>query len=419
MTALPAILIVTEIEALQDLADEERCYLSTASRLLSDGYCDHALLDIWNASVSNLRRRVEEYGVDIFVSAVKDEAGRKRYQKDGDVLSERWGGVDDLVLIEGSTRLGILNKKASKALEMINWMRNHASAAHPDNGRVERSDVVALAMLLYTNLFSIPLPEKAHSVSGLFDPVKCGPLTGVAEEMLADQISTLRTPDVRIAFGFLLDQICAGEEPSSTNSRKLFPVVWRRAGEDSRKVAGLRLYSLEANPSSDESKDKRANVRLLDALVEVSGIEYVPVATRAQLYRRAARALAKAKNTSYGWSDELVAARTMAQFGPHVPSIAFEEVYQEILVAIFGNYWGRSEAHKHLAPFIDVLGTSEILLLVKMIKSNERVRSELSQEKPRIQAERLLEMLKSKLTIDAHRTEVDRQIQSLLKEDEF
>ena len=47
--------------------------------------------------------------------------------------------------------------------------------------------------------------------------------------------------------------------------------------------------------------------------------------------RRAASKLAAAKNSSYGWSDENVAAQNLAQLGTAVPFIAFEEVYQEVL----------------------------------------------------------------------------------------
>jgi hypothetical protein len=39
--------------------------LAQARRFFDGGFYDHALLDIWNAAVSNLRRRVEAYGVDI------------------------------------------------------------------------------------------------------------------------------------------------------------------------------------------------------------------------------------------------------------------------------------------------------------------------------------------------------------------
>jgi hypothetical protein len=67
----------------------------------------------------------------------KDEPGRKKFDKNGETYSERWANVDDLVLLTGATRLGLLNKKAGKALEMINWMRNHASPAHAPVARAQ------------------------------------------------------------------------------------------------------------------------------------------------------------------------------------------------------------------------------------------------------------------------------------------
>ncbi|EJV3582105.1 hypothetical protein N6F54_005331, partial [Escherichia coli] len=147
-------------------------FLSQARKLLDSGFPDHALLDIWNASIHNLRRRIEAYGLDLFLSAIKDDSGRKKYDKDGETINERWSGVDDLVLISGATKLGVLHKKAGKSLEMINWMRNHASPAHASDSKVESEDVFALALMLQKNLFESDMPDPGHSPSGLFEPIK-------------------------------------------------------------------------------------------------------------------------------------------------------------------------------------------------------------------------------------------------------
>lgn len=72
----------------------------------------------------------------------------KKFDSTGETIVERWSNVDDLVLISGATRLGLLNPKAGKSLEMINWMRNHASPAHDSNTRVEKEDVISLVLLL-------------------------------------------------------------------------------------------------------------------------------------------------------------------------------------------------------------------------------------------------------------------------------
>jgi hypothetical protein len=97
-----------------------------------------------------------------------------------------------LVVIAGATRLGLLNKKAGKALEMINWMRNNASPAHDNDQKLDREDVMALAMMLTKNLFQADMPDPGHSVSSLFDPVKAQILNSTQIDVLADQIRGLK-----------------------------------------------------------------------------------------------------------------------------------------------------------------------------------------------------------------------------------
>ena len=55
----------------------------------------------------------------------------------------------------------------SSALEMINWMRNHASPAHDSDTIVTNEDVIAHALILQKNLFEDGLPDPGHSPAGL------------------------------------------------------------------------------------------------------------------------------------------------------------------------------------------------------------------------------------------------------------
>jgi hypothetical protein len=409
---LPAILTADPKTALV-ISDHESGFIDQAARLFAAGFYDHALLDVWNAAVANLRRRVEAYGVDIFLSVVKDEPGRKKFNADGETFAERWAGVDDLVLIAGSTALGLLNKKAGKSLEMINWMRNHATPAHDTDHAVEREDVIGLVIILQKNLFEVPLPDPGHSVAGLFEPVRKTQCTAESQQLLQDQIRGLRTVEVRTAFGFMLDLLCEGQEPAVSNVRALFPALWERASDDLKRTAGLRYHTFLADPSADTSADTGARSRLLDLLTSVGGVRFIPDAARATIYRQAARNLAVAKDSSYGWAREVAAARALEQFGPHVPSIAFVEVYQEILAVWCGNYWGRSDAYAHLAPFIDILNSSQLLGLIRLFIDNERVRAELFQSKPKAGATELLTQLRERLTIESHKAEVDRALTSI------
>jgi hypothetical protein len=409
MNTLPALLSGPQTLAIAP-STHETALLVQAHELHGLGYHDHALLNLWNASVHNLRRRVEAYGADLFLSVIKDEPGRKKYDKDGETLADRWSGVDDLVLIAGATRLSLVNRKGGKALEMINWARNHASPAHDSDSPVGPEDVVAMALMLQANLFTLPMPDPGHSIAGLFDPVKQLVLDQAKIDLLSDQIKSLSNSDLRNAFGFLLDMLSTGTSPAAQNAAALLPVAWEKAGEDVRKTAGLQYHTVRLDPSSDTSVDKAMDSRLLDFLTAVGGIRYIPDATRAELYRRAAKLLANAKNQSYGWGAEVTAAQTLAQFGPHVPTIAFDEVYQEIVAVICGNYWGHSGAATILSEFITSLNTDQVRRLINIIVNNDRAKAELFQDKPKARAILLLEELKSKLTIAAHTTEADQAI---------
>lgn len=105
----------------------------------------------------------------------------------------------------------------------------------------------------------------------------------------------------------------------------------------------------------------------------------------------------------------------MAQAGIDVPSIAFEEVYQEILSVWCGNYWGRSEAYLVLNDFIFEVGTQEKLKIARLFLSNERVREELFQLKPKKVAVNLLNDIIDTLTVESHKAELQNIIDEVKK----
>ncbi len=392
------------------LVDREIEYINEAKGLFESEFYSYSLLAIWNAAVNNLKRKVEAYGVELWSSVVKDESGRKKYDKDGETIAERWSNVDDLVLIAGATKLGLLNPKAGKSLEMINWMRNHASPAHDSDNRVEREDAIGLILLLQKNLFEHPFPDPGHSISSLFDPIKKKVHTAEEIEILEDQIKSFRPQDVRISFGFFTDMLTKGEEPSTANVIELFPTLWEKANEELRKTLAVKYHTYIIDPDSDDSSDKGAKTRVFEMLVILKAVHYVPDGTRARIYRRAAEKLAKAKDTSYGWSDEEAASKSLLQLGTAVPSIAFEEVYQEVLTIYCGNYWGRSKSHSTLQPFIDTLNTDQLRTVMKMFRENTRVRDELHQSRPKALAIELLKTFKEKFTLEAHKQELKETI---------
>ncbi|MBR3617602.1 MAG: hypothetical protein IKN46_02880, partial [Acholeplasmatales bacterium] len=374
---------------------EERAMIDNAKKLINVGFPDHALLEIWNASIHNLRRRVEAYSVEMFTSNIKEFSGRKNYKVDGDSLSERWSGVDDEVLINGACQIGVLNKKASQALKMIEWNRNHATPAHDSDENVTEGDVLGLSIILSENLFSAPIPSAVHSPVAIINPLKNDIIPEDKIQVLIDQINDYKNKEILMLFGFGIDAIEKGDEPTYSNIKQLFPTIWNKATENQKNNMGIRYHN---HYFSDET-DTSSRDRLFEMLVKVGGIGYVPDSSRAAIYRKYAKELASAKDSSYGWANERKAANALKQIGVNVPSIAFEEVYQEILASWCGNYWGTSNSSVYLEDFIFKLKPNDKVRVCKLFISNLRVKDELCYSRPKNVALKLLRRIKDTLDL--------------------
>ncbi|WP_172915893.1 hypothetical protein [Capnocytophaga canimorsus] len=393
------------------LSEKEYTYINEARALFQQGFYSYSLIAFWNAATSNLKRRVEAYGIEIWSPIVKDKSGRKKYDANGNSIAERWSDVDDIILISGAKDIGLINPKAAKSLEMINWMRNHASSAHDSDNRVEEKDVIALVLLLEENLFKQPLPEPKHSISAIFEPIKNQELNLEELATLNDQIKSYNNQEVRTLFGFLLDLLTEGNEQTKTNVFYLFPTVWEKASDDLRKTLGVKYHNYMINNNENEDiSNKDIKTSIFELLVKLNGVNYIPEGTRAKIYRKASSYLAEAKNSWYAWKEEESASKTLRQLGVKVPSIAFEDVYQEILSVWCGNYWGKSESQPILKPFIDAISTEQIRQILKMFKENDRVKEELYNRKPKAEAINLLKSFEERLTLEAHKGELKETI---------
>lgn len=401
------------IEQFKTIDDDEKKRMEIASELI-DKFPDHALLEIWNASIHNLRRRVENYGIEMFISSIGGESGRKKYKEDGDTLAERWNEVDDLVLIHGAKQIGVLNNKAEKTLEMINWMRNHTSPAHDTEEKICKSDVISLLVMLKTNLFDIEIPDPGISPNSLIKPIKEMQLTEEQIEIFNEKITRFKNPEIRTTFGFMLDIICNGTEVQYANVKKLFNNVWNKSTDELKRMMGNRYHDLLINNSSFEFNEN-AKTRLYEIFILVKGVRFIPDDSKAVIYRKLAKDLAKAKDTSYGWNLEESASKALAQAGTNVPSIVFEEVYQEILSVWCGNYWGRSAAYQILNEFIFEQSASMKLKIAELFINNNRVQEEMFYLRPKSYAIDLLNRIKQELTIQEHIFKIDEVINSLKK----
>lgn len=103
-------------------------YISKMIAAAAVGLFDAALNYLWDELVDELRRRVLRHGVDAFYDAVAGTGRFRGHLRDESDLIK----VDDIDLVRGLRALGALSEAEFRRLDHIRFMRNHASAAHPN-----------------------------------------------------------------------------------------------------------------------------------------------------------------------------------------------------------------------------------------------------------------------------------------------
>jgi hypothetical protein len=129
-------MVLTNFEgAIDRLDDDHRAramYLSKFMVAVGAGLFDAALNYLWDETISELRRRVAGYDLSYFFDiAVQAPDRRKQLKTEEDLVR-----VDDYDLIRAANEIGLVSDVGFRQLDLIRYMRNFASAAHPNQNEL-------------------------------------------------------------------------------------------------------------------------------------------------------------------------------------------------------------------------------------------------------------------------------------------
>ena len=217
---------------------EKAYYLSKFSVAVAVGLFDAALNFLWDETILALRRLAASIDLSYFFdTAEKRESYRSKLQ-----TAEDLAVLDDFTLIDTCARVELLTDVNRERLRHVNYMRNHASAAHPNQSDLTGQEMIAwlsnclryaitakpdhaviVTKQLLTNIREILIP--ATDI-----PVIASDLERFTPERIDDLLWTL--------FGIYVDP--AQKADCRTNIANLAPYVWARASEDRRFQVGAR-----------------------------------------------------------------------------------------------------------------------------------------------------------------------------------
>ena len=111
---------------------QQSTYISKFVAAVGVGLFDAALNYLWDETIHQLRRRVAHYDLLYFYdNAVKNPDKRRKFINEDDLVN-----LDDSELIVGAREIGLISEIGYRHLDYIKYMRNWASAAHPNQNQL-------------------------------------------------------------------------------------------------------------------------------------------------------------------------------------------------------------------------------------------------------------------------------------------
>lgn len=262
--------------ALSDLPEDKlpsARYVSKMIAAVEVGLFDAALNYLWDETVSELRRRVAGYDLAYFFDiAMPSPDRRKGLSTEADL--ER---VDDIDLLRAAREIGLINPVGHEQLDHIRYMRNYASAAHPNQVELTGLQLADWLETCIREVINLPYDPVTAEIRRLLKNIKQARLGHPEIREMAAFFDSLPgdRPDALAAglFGLYTDPTSTPE--TSDNVRALWPELWPYVSDEARHGFGTKYARYMANA-------ERAQAQGAGELLEmVSAQAYLPEPIRA------------------------------------------------------------------------------------------------------------------------------------------
>ncbi len=117
---------------------EKAYYLSKFTVAVTVGLFDGALAFLWDETIKALRQLIIKFDLEYFYSVAGELASRyKKLNREEDLEA-----ISDYDLLDICRRIGLINNVNFKRLEYVNYFRNHAGSAHPNDNEISGMDML-------------------------------------------------------------------------------------------------------------------------------------------------------------------------------------------------------------------------------------------------------------------------------------
>lgn len=315
-------------------------YVSKMIAAATVGLFDAALNYLWDELVSELRRRVVGFDLNYFfdIAAGTNADLRKGLKTEDDLMK-----IDDAQLLRAVLNIGLLTDVGFKRLDHIRYMRNVASAAHPNDNDLTGLELVTFLQICIREVINTP-PDTVTAHTGrllanikksLLDQSAVDEASAFFDQLPPDRADTL-------ADGLFGLYVAPDRTPTvADNVRLLWPRLWPFVSEATRSSYGLRHARASASADIVLATASRELIDLVD------GTAYLTPEVRAIDMSEALQVLSNAHHGMNNFYNEPVPARRVLNLAGEkgdVPESIRQEYVRTVIDCYLGNGYGVSHA---------------------------------------------------------------------------
>lgn len=146
----------------------ESFYISKFIAAVFAGLFDAALNYLWDETVKELRNKVAQYDIDYFYDVALSDSGKRKDFKDVDDLKK----LSDRDLLQGAKEIDLIDEVGFQELKHISYMRNWASAAHPNEQELTGLKLIGFLETCVRNVISLPIDHTAIEIKTLLNNIR-------------------------------------------------------------------------------------------------------------------------------------------------------------------------------------------------------------------------------------------------------
>ncbi|MBK6771260.1 MAG: hypothetical protein IPG78_03775 [Ignavibacteria bacterium] len=239
-----------EILSLEDR--QKATYLSKFTVAVSVGLFDGALNFLWDEAIKALRRLVTSFDLQYFLNVAQNINNKYKNLTSADDLD----AIGDHDLLEICRRIGLVNDINYKRLEHVNYLRNHASAAHPNENSVSGIEMLNLLESCLKYAITTKPDHSVIKIKQLFENIRTKEIPKEDFPIIGEDLC--KQPQERIddfllsIFGLYTDP--RTETQTKKNIDRLTPHIWQAVTEETKLNVGSK-FGLYRKNGDVERKD--------------------------------------------------------------------------------------------------------------------------------------------------------------------